>query len=261
VFCAACDFELEDQGNFCPRCKQPTVEAETPRNVRLKQSFGVYSKITVFCMLYMGLCLSFLYFIVGPLAVKRYGRPVKAVVQSVTATEHGRGGTGFTITVQYIDGRGYARIGSDNASYQEFRDQPVGQIIPIRYFDGFPYIGREGPPDVFDEWFTGVFFGMALLLLVAILRILKGRKQLLRVGTLRSAVMTNFYGHNTRFIEIEYGESVKTVRKFIFRGAKPPKIGSALWILEDGTEKGIMILDREYEWECVHQPGVAAHAP
>jgi hypothetical protein len=251
VYCVSCDFELESQGNFCPRCKQPTISQEKPRHVRMMQSFGVYSKIAVGGLLFIALCASFTYYIVGPLAVKRYGRRVNAAITSVTATEHGRGGTGFTMAVQYIDGRGYARIGTANASAQEFVAQPVGKIIPIHYFNGYPYVARDGPDDVFDEWFTIVFFSLALLLLLTVLNILKGRKRLLEVGTLHSAEMTNFYGHNVRFIEIEYGDP-KIVRKFVFRGAKPPKIGSKLWILEDGTEKGIMILDKDYEWECVH---------
>jgi hypothetical protein len=215
------------------------------------QSFGVYSKIAVFGLLFLTICGSFIYYIVGPLAVKRYGTHVNAQITGVTATEHGRGGTGFTMTVQYIDGRGYARIGTANASAQEFLSQPLGQVIPIRYFNGYPYIARDGPDDVFDEWFTVVFFALAALLLVTVLNILKARKRLLQVGNLHSAVMTNFYGHNVRLIEIEYGDP-KIMRKFVFRGAKPPKIGSALWIIEDGTEKGIAILDNEYEWECVH---------
>lgn len=251
MYCVSCDYELESQGNFCPRCKQPTLSQEKPRHVRMAQSFGVYSKIAAFGLLFLALCASFTYYIVGPLAVKRYGTHVNAAITGVTATEHGRGGTGFTMTVQYIDGRGYARIGTANASAQEFVDQPVGKIIPIRYFNGYPYISRDGPDDVFDEWFTIVFFALALLLLISVLNILKGRKRLLENGTLHSAVMTNFYGHNVRYIEIEYGDP-KIVRKFVFRGAKPPKMDSSLWILEDGTEKGIMILDKDYEWECVH---------
>ncbi|HTA17135.1 MAG TPA: hypothetical protein VK786_05260 [bacterium] len=251
MFCVSCDYELESQGNFCPRCKQPTISQDKPRQVRLAQSFGIYSKIAVFGILFVVLCASFIYYIDGPLAVSRYGRHVNAVITSVTATEHGRGGTGFTMEVQYIDGRGYARIGTANASAQEFLAQPVGKIIPIRYFNGYPYIGRDGPDDVFDEWFTVVFFALALLLLATVRNILRARKRLLENGNLHSAVMTNFFGHNTRFIQVEYGDP-KIVRKFVFRGAKPPKMDSSLWILEDGTEKGITILDQDYEWECVH---------
>jgi len=66
VYCVSCDYELESQGNFCPRCKQPTLSQEKPRHVRMAQSFGVYSKIAAFGLLFLALCASFTYYIVGP---------------------------------------------------------------------------------------------------------------------------------------------------------------------------------------------------
>lgn len=248
--CDHCGLDLETQGNFCERCGRLTVDAEVPRRVRLKQSFGVASKIVLACMLYAAVCGSFLYFIVGPLAVRRYGTRTSAVVQSVCILPQGRGFT-YAMTLDYTDGHGNAQTGRAPATREEYLAQPVGTQVPIRYFRGYPDVGRPGMSDVFDEWLSGFFLVLALLLPWAVLRQLGVRKRLLSVGTLHEAVVNDFVGHNTRVIEVEYGEAVKTSRKFVFRGGKQPKLGSKLWIVEDGTEKGIAILDKAYEWECV----------
>jgi|GEM_PF-5713254 len=249
--CQHCGYGLETQGNFCGQCRQPTLGIGTPRDVKLRQSFGVASKIVLFCLLYLTVWAVFIYFIAGPLAVKSYGSSADAKIVGALSIEQGRGVT-YVVDVAFTDGRGNARIGRADSTRAEFLKQPLGQALSIRYFDGYPYIGRAGPDDVFDEGLSILFLVLAVSLPAYVVKQLNARKRLLGAGNLHSAVMTNFQGHNTRYIEIEYGESLKTVRKFIFRGGKPPKIGSKLWILEDGTEKGIAILDKFYEWECVH---------
>jgi hypothetical protein len=243
--------DLETQGNFCGRCGQLTLSADVPRQVRLKQSFGVASKIVLACMLYAAICVSFLYFIVGPLAVRRYGTGTSAVVQCVAIVPQGRGFT-YAMTLDYTDGRGNAQTGRAPATREEYLAQPVGTRVPIRYFRGYPTVGRPGTVDAFDEWLSWFFLVLALFLPWAVLRQLGVRKRLLSLGTVHEAVVNDVVGHNTRVIEVEYGQAVKTSRKFVFRGGKQPKLGSKLWIVEDGTEKGIAILDQAYEWECVH---------
>jgi hypothetical protein len=251
VVCNACGQELESQGNFCRHCRQPTLEHESPRTVRLRQDAGLFVKILVACLLYGGTCLAFAYFIIGPLAVKRFGRPTTAIIESVTA-EPQRDGYTYALKVQYTNGRGQARFGKDSATAEEFKAQPQGETLTVRYFDGYPYIGRDGPDDVFDECFTVVFLVMAAMLLFAVLKQLNYRKRMLAVGTLHEAVVTGHYGHKRRMLEVEYGEGLRTPREIVFRGPQFPANGSKLWVLEDGTKDGIVILDPTYEWECAH---------
>ncbi|HTB21606.1 MAG TPA: hypothetical protein VK914_02755 [bacterium] len=254
MYCNACGHELESQGNFCRQCRQPILERETPRTVRLRQDPGLFAKILAGCLLYGGTCLAFLYFIVGPIAVKHFGTPTTAIVESVVALEQREGYT-YRINVQYKNGRGDVRFGRDGSSAAEFKAQPQGETMTVRYFDGYPYVGRDGPDDVFDECFTVVFFIMAALLMYAVLKQLNYRKRMLAIGTLHEAVVTGHYGHKRRILEVEYGEGVRTPREIVFRGPQFPKTGSKIWVLEDGTKDGIVILEPTYEWECAHIPG------
>ena len=205
---------------------------------------------------FIPLCV--LSFLLGSPIMKVFGKRADASIITIQSKPV-RGGFLYKAEVRFVDAGGNTRNGTLTIHKEDFAQEPLGTVLPIRYFDSLPFVSLDLRKSGFKDW-------VPWALLLVVLFVVPGmflsqsykRKRLLENGAVYRATVTDCFevrrGRRSRMTYVTVSLDGEKQDKGLPQSRTLPgraEVGSTLWVLDDGTPKGTALFDQDFEWECV----------
>lgn len=257
MLCSNCHHALQEGARVCPDCGCPAIGGAIPRTVRIRWSKAFFNTVVPSALVFfIPFCV--LSFLLGSPIIKIFGKRADATIVTLKSNPV-RGGYLYKADVRFVDSGGNTRDGSLTIHKEDYAQEPMGAVLPIRYFDSLPFVSLDLRKPGFKDWVPWVLLLAALFVVPGMyLSQTFKRKKLLVNGTVYRSTVTDCFevrrGRKSRMTYVTVSLDGEA------RGKDPAKtrtlpgraeVGSTLWVLDDGTPKGTALFDRNYEWECV----------
>jgi len=257
MVCSNCHHGLQEGAGVCPNCGCPAIDGAPPRKVRIRWGKALFNTIIPSALIFL-IPFCVLSFVLGSPIIKIFGKQAAAKIVAIKGKPV-RGGYLYKADVQFVDSSGSTRNGSLTIHKEDYAQEPMGTVLPIRYFDGFPFVSLDLRKPGFQDW-------LPWALLLALLCVVPGmltaqtlkRKKLLENGAVYRAKVTRCFevlrGRRNRMTYVTVALDGETQDKEAAQTRTLPgraEVGSTLWVLDDGSPKGSALFDQNYEWECV----------
>ncbi|HTB22292.1 MAG TPA: zinc ribbon domain-containing protein [bacterium] len=257
MFCSNCHHGIQEGASVCPNCGCPAIAGAIPRKVRIRWRKALFNTIIPIALIFfVPFCV--LSFVLGSPIIKIFGKRADAKIVAIKGN-HVRGGYLYKADVQFVDSSGTTRNGSLTVHKDDYALEPMGSVLPIRYFDSIPFVSLDLRKPGLKDWVPWALLLAALFVVpgMYLSQTLK-RKKILENGTIYRSTVTACFevrsGRRNRMIYVTVALDGEAQGKDPAKTRTLPgraEVGSTLWVLDDGSPKGTVIFDRNYEWECV----------